>query len=135
MKNPEDIARMSSEELEKAAAERNDAIPAGLHERLEDGLAGLAAASEAVERGRRRRRFRAPALALAGVSAVAALLLTLPTPGGPEDSFDDPLLAYAEVEKSFSLISEKLGKGADMFLEAAPEFNRPKEILDKITGK
>ena len=125
MKNPEDIARMSSEELERAAAERNDAIPAGLHERLEDGLAGLAAVSEA----------DAPALALAGVSAVAALLLTLPTPGGPEDSFDDPLLAYAEVEKSFSLISEKLGKGADMFLEAAPEFNRPKEIIDKITRK
>ena len=65
-----------------------------------------------------------------GIAGLA--LLVLVRPGTPEDSFDDPRLAYAEVQKSFSLISEKLGKGTELVLEAAPAMNRPKEIIDKL---
>lgn len=53
-------------------------------------------------------RWAVPAMAATAI----ALLVMLP--GQPEDSFDSPELAYAEVEKTFALISQKIDKGAEM---------------------
>ena len=134
MKRTEDIERMSFEELEGISGDGSVEVPEGFSGRLEAGIAGLAAEDSA----RRSSGFglRTAMISLAGAAAAVVLgVLTFGGRGAPADTFDDPRLAYAEVEKSFSLISEKLGKGAGVLLEAAPEFNRPKEILDKITGK
>lgn len=131
MKRLEDIEKMSFEELEKVSRDGGVRMPQGFGERLEGGIAGLAAAGE----GKKTKgaKFRTAAYPLAGAALAAGLaLLVLVRPGTPEDSFDDPRLAYAEVQKSFSLISEKFGKGTELVLEAAPAMNRPKEIIDKL---
>lgn len=130
MKRLEDIEKMSFEELEKISRDGGVRMPQGFGERLEGGIAGLAAAGEG---GKDVGRLRGAALMVVGGALAAVLaLLVLVRPGTPEDSFDDPRLAYAEVQKSFSLISEKLGKGTELVLEAAPAMNRPKEVIDKL---
>lgn len=130
MKRLEEIEKMSFEELEKVSLDDGVRMPQGFGERLEGGIAGLASAGEG---GKKVRRLRTAALSFAGAAFSAVLVLfAIGRTGAPEDSFDDPRLAYAEVQKSFSLISEKLGKGTELVLEAAPAMNRPKEIIDKL---
>ena len=134
MKKIEDMERMSFEELDRISGDGSIKVPEGLSGRLEAGIAGLAAGDSV----RKNSGFglRTVMISLAGAAAAVVLgVLTFGGRGAPADTFDDPRLAYAEVEKSFSLISEKLEKGAGVLLEAAPEFNRPKEIIDKITEK
>lgn len=132
MKKLEDIERMSFEELEKVSLDGGVSSPEGFGERLEGAVAGLAAAGEGVKT--KDAKLRTAAYSLAGAAMAAVLmLLVLGRPGTPADSFDDPLLAYAEVQKSFSLISEKMNKTTELVLEASSEMNKPKEIIDKIT--
>lgn len=132
MKKLEDIERMSFEELEKVSLDGGVSSPEGFGERLEGAVAGLAAAGEGVKT--KGAKLRNAAYSLAGAAMAAVLmLLVLGRPGTPADSFDDPLLAYAEVQKSFSLISEKMSKTTELVLEASSEMNKPKEIIDKIT--
>lgn len=130
MKNLKDIERMSFEELEKVSLDEGVKAPEGLGERLEGGMAGLAAAGEGGKSGT---RLRTAIYSFAGAAAALMLALILTGgPGTPRDSFDDPMLAYAEVQKSLSLISEKLNKGMDVVQDAAPAMDRPKEIIDKL---
>ena len=65
--------------------------------------------------------------------AAVLMLLVLGRPGTPADSFDDPPARLRRVQKSFSLISEKMSKTTELVLEASSEMNKPKEIIDKIT--
>ncbi|MCQ2178109.1 MAG: hypothetical protein MJY42_04410 [Bacteroidales bacterium] len=64
----------------------------------------------------RRPSYR-PAFAWAGccaalAAACAALFLTVWS--SPEDSFDDPALAYEQVEKTFEYISMKMNRGVEI---------------------
>jgi hypothetical protein len=57
---------------------------------------------------------------IAGVAAAIAILLAAGLTRNPEpkDTFDDPYLAYAEVEKVFSKISGTVAYGADKIYES-----------------
>ena len=81
----------------------------------------------------RKHRLRAVFSALA-VAAAAATLLILPQ-RGPKDTFDDPLLAYAEVEKTFQTISEKMSAGVDIAREASASVDFPQTVIDRIQSK
>ena len=67
------------------------------------------------------------------VAAAAALVLV--PHGGPKDTFDDPYLAYAEVEKAFQTISEKMSAGVEIAREARTVSETTQNILDKIQSK
>ena len=67
--------------------------------------------------------------------AAAALLFALPA-RGPKDTFDDPYLAYAEVEKAFQTISDKMSDGLDLATRQTEAVaGKPQLILDKIQSK
>ena len=106
MKQLEDIEKMDWQALEKAALQENAPVPDGFEEQLAETLAAGRMAGAAPRRKAGRRVLWT---SLAAAAALAALIV-LPRLGSrePKDTFDDPRLAYAEVEKVFALISDKM---------------------------
>lgn len=101
---------------------------------LETSLTKLVDSLEAVRR--LNEPERRPAGRWIGIAAAAALLIGLAFSftGGPrlKDTYDDPLLAYAEAEKALALISDVMSGGARKTVEAVEAFEAPKEIIDNI---
>ena len=126
MKTLEEIENLSLEELEQKAAETAAPVPDGLERRLREALA----ARELAEAARPRPARWIPYASLA-VAAAAAALVVLPQ-RGPKDTFDDPLLAYAEVEKVFQTISDKMSVGTDILRDAEQTAGMPYNTLNKI---
>ena len=130
MKTLEEIEKLSAEELLRKAEDAAPAAPQGLTRRLRESLA----AQELLEQAQPRPARWLPYLALAAAAAVTAAVVLLPG-SGPRDTFDDPYLAYAEVEKAFQTISDKMSAGVDLAREAQAIADRPQTILDKIQSK
>ena len=147
MKRIEDIENLSIEELEQAA--QGAPVPEGLAERLQSALAaetflqeeGQAPVVFAVLAKRRLghqsagRLLRTGILSSLAVAAAIAAVVLLHTPSAPKDTFDDPLLAYAQVEETFQYISSKMSGGVNIVREAGPVAGKPKEIIRKINEK
>ena len=125
MKTLEEIERLSLEELEQEASRAAAPVPDGLQERLRQTLA----ARELADAARPRPTRWIPYASLA-VAAAAAAVIALPQ-RGPKDSFDDPRLAYAEVEKVFRTISDKMNEGVELVREAEASAEIPQNILNK----
>ena len=129
MKTLEEIERLSLEELEQEATRAAAPVPDGLQERLRQTLA----ARELADAARPRPTRWIPYASLA-VAAAAAAVIALPQ-RGPKDTFDDPRLAYAEVEKVFRTISDKMNEGVGLVREAEASAEIPQNILNKIQEK
>ena len=125
MKTLEEIERLSLEELEQDATRAAAPVPDGLQERLRQTLA----ARELADAARPRPTRWIPYASLA-VAAAAAAVIALPQ-RGPKDTFDDPLLAYAEVEKAFQTISDKMAVGMDIVRDAETTASMPYNNLNK----
>lgn len=128
MKRIDDIEKMELEELEAAAMAGNTGVPQGLEERIKERI--LAREMTKMPVGRRVMR-------LGGIAAAVALALMLLKPGMVEDqlqdTFEDPHMAYAQVEKAFEEISSRMSMGVEMVSQAKPLAEKPLEILDKTT--
>jgi len=130
MKTLEEIENLSIEELEQAATGSAVPVPDGLKRGIRQALA----AHELAQAPSRPRPARwAPYAALA-VAAAAAAVVILPQ-RGPKDTFDDPRLAYAEVEKAFQTISDKMSVGAELAREARTVSETTLNIIDNIQSK
>ena len=130
MKTLEEIENLSLEELEQKAAENAAPVPDGLERRLRQALTAQDILERA-EADKRRRATRWIPYASLAVAAAAAALVILPQ-RGPKDTFDDPLLAYAEVEKAFQTISDKMSAGVELAREAGQTAELPQYVLNKI---
>lgn len=101
---------------------------------LESSLTELVDSLEAVRR--LNEPERRPAGRWIGIAAAAALLIGLAfgITGSPrlKDTYDDPLLAYAEAEKALALISDVMSGGVRKTAEAVDAFETPKEIIENI---
>ncbi len=128
MKRIDDIEKMGLEELEAAAMAGNAGVPQGLEERIKERI--LAREMSKMPVGRRVMR-------LGGIAAAVVLALLLLKPGMVkdqlQDTFEDPHMAYAQVEKAFAEISNKMSMGVEMVSQAKPLAEKPLEILDKTT--
>ncbi|MBQ3723766.1 MAG: hypothetical protein II851_08680 [Bacteroidales bacterium] len=131
MKSIEELEKLEWEELEQAALQDPAPVPEGLQQRLSANLAAKSLAEEATVRKSPVRAFSYTALAAA---AALAAVLVLPRLGNrePKDTFDDPYLAYAEVEKVFQSISDKMATGVDIAREAKPVAEKTLNVLEKI---
>jgi hypothetical protein len=101
MKRIEDIETMSLEELEQASA--GIPVPEGLSGRIESALA-----AEKLSRKSTGRLLGTSIAATLAAAAVATVLI-LQRPA-PKDSFEDPLLAYQQVEETLQFIAQKINK-------------------------
>lgn len=129
MNRLEEIENISSNTLEEYAEDRSVRIPEGFRERLETALISSAATcGESVRPPR-----RVPVKLFAGcaaVAAAAALVLTLYPQREPEDTFDNPVLAYAELERTFSYIASKMGEGFEITAEAEQRISKNLDIFN-----
>ena len=98
MKTIDEIQRLSTEELERISLDESIPVPEELSGRVQRAVRG------------RTIRWALPT----GIAAAVAVLLAVGLTREPEpkDTFDDPYLAYAEVERVFSRISGTVAYGA-----------------------
>ncbi len=128
MKRIQDIEKLQEEELEMAALGEDITIPAGLEERIKAAIA----AKETVKPKARPVRW-IPYAALAVAAGIAAVVLIHHDGSGKlQDTFEDPYLAYAQVEATFQKISDKMAIGVDMAAKAEQAAEKPMEIINKI---
>lgn len=133
MKRKEDIERIDLEELEKIAADSSVPVPGSLHRRVEDALTAACAVKSVP--GRKAWRF---ALIPAAVAVAAALTVGLNYQSAsrmPADTFTDPQAAYAELERTFGYISNKINAGREMTDAALSQVDKASRIIDNINKK
>ena len=104
MKTLDEMTRLSAEDLERISLDESIPVPEELSGKVQQAVRG------------RTLRWAVPT----GVAAAIAILLAAGLTRNPEpkDTFDDPYLAYAEVEKVFSKISGTVAYGADKISES-----------------
>lgn len=130
MKNIEDIEKLTEEQLLQMADDESVAVPEGLGESLR-ALVGAAQLTKP-ESVRRRPAF-IPWAAAAAVAAALAVGISLSIPRRPKDTFSDPYLAYAEVQRTLNRIAQKGNQAAEIAGEAVPAIEKTEEILNKIS--
>ncbi|MBQ2543555.1 MAG: hypothetical protein II556_01230 [Bacteroidales bacterium] len=128
MKRIQDIEILQEEDLEMAALGEDITIPAGLEERIKAAIA----AKEAVKPKAEPVRW-IPYAALAVAAGFAAVAIIRHNGSGKlQDTFDDPYLAYAQVEATFQKISDKMAIGVGVAAKAEQTAEKPMEIINKI---
>lgn len=119
---------MSLEQLEAASMDENISVPDGFASRLEDGLEVLERLTEDESRKDGRvRMVRVLSAAAAAALLVGAGLGLSGRQDEPEDTFTDPYLAYAELEKAFAIMSGEIHKGLAMA-------EKSEEIIDRTSS-
>ena len=136
MKRIEDIEKMGLEELEAAAMEENVEVPHGLAGRIQERILAAELAKEPPIEKPQIQRKRILQYSGITAAAVVVLALVLLKPGMEkdtlQDTFDDPYLTYAQVEKAFAEISNKMSMGVEMVAQAKPLAEKPMEILNNV---
>lgn len=131
MKRIEDIEKMEWDALESAAREQEVPVPPGLEDRIKTALA----AKTLLEK----RAKPAPTLwasfAAVAVAASLAAVTLIPKYHADKlsDTFDDPYLAYAQVEATFQKIADKMAAGVDLAAKAGETAEKTVEIIQKVT--
>lgn len=128
MKSSKDIENMSLEQLEAASMDENISVPDGFASRLEDGLEVLERLTE--DESRKDGRVRMVRVLSAAAAAALLVGVGLGLSGRqdePEDTFTDPYLAYAELEKAFAIMSGEIHKGLAMA-------EKSEEIIDRTSS-
>lgn len=131
MKRIEDIEMMTPDELESAAMAEDIQVPKGLEERIEESLAAKAALEAVHERPIVRRAV----YAFAAIAAILAAAVIIPRTDGValKDTYDDPYLAYAQVEATFQKMSDKMAIGVELAAKAGQTAEKPAQIINKIS--
>lgn len=140
MKDINEIERLSPEDLERIASDTSVRVPSDLKASLE-ALAGAAefaqpekAPVETEPVVCKAGIFRPLLWGIPAVAAalVAAVLVFRSVPKEPEDTFSDPYLAYAEVQKAFGQISQKGEAAATIAGNAVPVMEKTEDLLNRI---
>lgn len=130
---------MDLERLEEVSMDGRIRIPDNLGRTTGEMLDALDRASELLN-GEKRvplRRKRMIASIAAGLVLVAGIgLASLYKPlGEPVDTFDDPLLAYAEMQRIFGRIGDEVKQGIDKVEDGTQNFEKPVMVMKKINGQ
>ena len=124
MKSLKEIEDISLEQLEAVSQDETIAVPEGFRQRLE---AELDAQDKLETMKEEPRKIRL--VPVIGVAASVLLLIGIGLgiarwQSEPKDTFTDPYLAYAELEKAFSTMAEGMQKGFSMA-------EKSEEIIDR----
>ena len=133
MKRLEDIENLSMLDLDRIASDESIKVPASLKHDIAVTARALEMSSkedEVKETHMHHHRYRKilkmisyPAAAVAVVTIGLHLSFqdSIPT---PKDTFDDPKMAYVQMEQVFGFISEKMNTGIDIADAAEPVIDK-----------
>ncbi|MCQ2068193.1 MAG: hypothetical protein MJY68_03710 [Bacteroidaceae bacterium] len=134
MKRLEDIENLSMLELDRIASDKSIKVPASLKHDIAVTARALEMASkeeeEVKETRTTHRRYRnilrmisypAAAIAIITIGMRLSFQDSIPT---PKDTFEDPMMAYVQMEQVFGFISEKMNTGMDIADAAEPVIDK-----------
>ena len=127
-----DIGQMPLSELEKIADDISVGVPADLKKDILSGIAASEILSEQSAKTVERHSGRF-VLGVCAAASVAVLFFVMNDMGRPKDTFDDPLTAYAELEKTFQYISDKMRPGVEKVDELSRVIEKSGAVLGKVT--
>ena len=131
MKSIKDIENMSLEQLEAVSMDESITVPDGFAARMKENAdvavtVGLLTENEFADRSRRAAlRYAAAAASVVIMAGVGYGIAQWQSQ--PKDTFDDPYLAYAEVEKAFEKISSSINRSLEMAGET-------EQVIEKATS-
>ena len=116
MKSIQEIEYMSLEQLEAVSMDEGIVVPEGFESQLREDFGTLERlTSDDAEYGLKVRTVRIISVAAASVAVIAGIGLGIAGwQDEPKDTYNDPYLAYAELEKAFEMISTGINKSMDM---------------------
>ncbi len=128
MKKLEELERLDMLDLERIAQDQSIKVPATLKHDIAITARALEMATKEEETSATNRRSFRHRIAMfsypAAAVAVIAVGLTLTFRDIPKDTFDDPKLAYTQMEQVFGFISEKMNTGIAIADAAEPAFEK-----------
>ncbi len=123
---------MSLDELLEASSDANVGIPDGFMERIEgavEEMETIEALTEDEVSYRKRRRFIPYISVAAAIALIAGIGFGL-IENEPKDTFDDPQLAYAELEKAFATISDGINRGVAMAEDSQRIIDKTSKVFE-----
>ena len=122
---------MEPDELESAALGEKIPVPSGLEDRIKASLAAKAIAGS----GPKPAPVRwLPYVAFAAAAVLAAVIIIPGSHKGElKDTYDNPYIAYAQVEVTFQRISDKMSTGVELAAKAGETAEKTMEIINKVT--
>lgn len=134
MKTIKEIENMTITELEKLSQDEGITVPEGFGRSLEETV-DLQCRVEALTSEEPQPKRRMP-LAWVSVAASVAVIAgvgfgIMRHESAPKDTFSDPYLAYAEVEKAFTKMSDGMKKGMAMAEESQAVVEKASAVLER----
>ena len=117
MKSIKDIEHLTTEDLEAISLDEKIAVPHDLDYKIQSRIIG-----------KKKKIYSIISVAAAITVIVTGLGLSFLN-NEPKDTFDNPYLAYAELEKAFATMSEGIKKGVDMVEASESVIKKPTEIF------
>lgn len=117
MKSIKDIEHITTEELEAISLDEMIVVPHDLEYKIQSRILG-----------KKKKIYSLISVAAAISIIVTGLSLSLLN-DEPKDTFDNPYLAYAELEKAFATMSDGIKKGMDMVETSESVIKKSTEIF------
>ena len=117
MKSIKDIEHLTTEDLEAISLDEKIVVPHDLDYRIQSRIIG-----------KKKKIYSIISVAAAITVIVTGLGLSFLN-NEPKDTFDNPYLAYAELEKAFATMSEGMKKGMDMVETSESVIKKSTEIF------
>ena len=125
MKRIDEIENLTAEELEALAMSQSPEVPESLARDIEE----LLIASSVRNKARRPIPFASIVTGIAVAASLTVAGVVLFRGDHPADTFDDPAQAYAEVERTFAYISQKMSPGLSLAAEGKTIFDNTTDVL------
>ena len=117
MKSIKDIEHITTEDLEAISLDEKIVVPHTLNYKIQSRILS-----------KKKKTYSLISVAAAISIIVTGLSLSLLN-DEPKDTFDNPYLAYAELEKAFATMSEGMKKGMDMVETSESVIKKSTEIF------
>ncbi len=125
---------MGLDELLEASSDETVHVPEGFMERLDETVGaartvGALTDDDVSYKASYIKRFIPFISVAAAIALIAGIGFSL-MDDEPKDTFDDPLLAYAEIEKAFGRISDGINRGVAMAEESQRIIDKTSKVFE-----